>query len=234
MAAGDLTLGVVLVTALVDSINPCAIGVLLLLLGVLLKQAKNKMKMLKIATIYIVVVFIVYILSGIGLIWFQSFLIRAGFAKIVGTIVGALVIVGGLIEIKDFFWYGKGFSLMIPAKYSDKIKDKIEKISIGSAIFLGAFVAMVELPCTGGPYLAITTLLAKSFNSTAVMYLIIYNIIFVLPLVIIAALAYFGVKVAALKKWKKGSRKWMRLAAGIVMVLLGAFLIYYYQVGLHF
>jgi cytochrome c biogenesis protein CcdA len=234
MIGEELTLGIVLITALIDSINPCAIGVLLLLLGVLIKNAKDKSKMLKIATIYISVVFIVYIISGLGLIWFQSFLIQAGFAKIVGIIVGSLVIIGGLIEIKDFFWYGKGFSLMIPVKYSEKIKEKIAKISVGSAVFLGAFVALVELPCTGGPYLAITTLLARDLSFLALSYLVVYNIIFVLPLVVIAAMAFFGVKVAALKEWKQGGRKWMRLAAGILMILLGAFLIYYYVAGLHF
>src|SRR3989344_1740152 len=139
MAIEGVTLPIVLTTAAVDSINPCAIGVLLLLLGVLLKHSKDKHKMLKIASIYTVIVYITYLLSGLGLIWFQSFLIGLGFATIVGTLVGVLVIIGGLIEIKDFFWYGQGFSLMIPAKYASALKDKIEHVTTASAIFLGAF-----------------------------------------------------------------------------------------------
>tara|TARA_Y100000310_G_scaffold343159_1_gene449493 strand:+ start:6890 stop:7603 length:714 start_codon:yes stop_codon:yes gene_type:complete len=228
----SLTLPVVLGTAVIDSINPCAIGVLVLLLGVLMRNSKDKARMIKIAMIYSLVVFVVYLISGLGLVWFQSFLISLGFAVIVGTIVGALVIIGGLIEIKDFFWYGKGFSLMIPYRYSIKLKKMVSKVSVSSAVVLGAFVAMVELPCTGGPYLAITAVLAKNFDSLALTYLILYNIIFILPLIIITLLIYYGVKVSAVKKWKQKKRKWMRLAAGIIMVLLGAFLIYYYQFGL--
>jgi cytochrome c biogenesis protein CcdA len=225
----ELTLPVVVGAAIIDSINPCAIGVLLLLLAVLMKHSKDKMRIIKISSIYITVVFIVYMLSGLGLIWFQNFLISLGLASMLGSLVGILVIFGGIVEIKDFFWYGKGFSLMIPAKYSKKIKDKIDHVSAGSAIFLGAFVAMVELPCTGGPYLAITTLLAKQFDATSVFYLLIYNLIFVLPLIIIAALAYYHVDITKMGNWKKSNRKWMRLTAGILMILLGAFLIYYYN-----
>lgn len=231
MLLDNITLPIVLGTALVDSINPCAIGVLVLLLGVLLAHAKEKTKMLKIAFIYISVVFLVYILSGLGLVWFQSFLISLGFAVILGTFVGILVVIAGLIEIKDFFWYGKGFSLTIPKRFTGRIKSLINKISTPGAIVLGFFVALVELPCTGGPYLAITAVLAKNFNVKALIYLIVYNIIFVLPLIIITLLAVYGVKVASIKKWKQNKRRYMRLAAGLVRLALGTFLIYYYQYG---
>jgi cytochrome c biogenesis protein CcdA len=231
MLLDNITLPIVLGTALVDSINPCAIGVLVLLLGVLLANAKNKARMLKIAFIYISVVFLVYLLSGLGLVWFQSFLISLGFAVILGTFVGILVIIAGLIEIKDFFWYGKGFSLTIPKRFTGRIKSSINKISTPGAIVLGFFVALVELPCTGGPYLAITAVLAKNFNFKVLVYLVIYNVIFVLPLIVITLLAFYGVKVSSIKDWKQNKRRYMRLAAGIVMLLLGTFLIYYYQYG---
>ena len=232
MALEGVTLPLVLGTAIVDSINPCAIGVLLLLLSVLIKQGKkDKSRMLKIAGVYIFVTFLVYVLSGLGLVWFQATLIKAGLAVILGTIIGALVVIGGIIEIKDYFWYGKGISLSIPAKYTNTIKKRAENVTVGGAVILGAFVAIVELPCTGGPYLAITSLLAHNFNFLALIYLLIYNFIFVLPLIIITLLAYFGTSMQKMQEWKQDGRKWMRLATGIVMVLLGLFLIYYYQTG---
>ena len=229
----EVTLPIVITTAIVDSINPCAIGVLLLLLSVLLKHSNDKSLMRKIATIYISVVFLVYIFSGLGLIWFQHILIGLGFASIVGTFVGIVVILAGFIEIKDFFWYGKGFSLTIPKRFVKPIQDRIGHITTGGAIVLGALVAMVELPCTGGPYLAITTMLAKEFSIPDLFYLILYNIIFVLPLIIITTLAYYGFHLSAMKNWKQKGKKWMRLSTGLLMIALGAFLIYYYQVGLH-
>lgn len=231
MAIDQVTVPLLLTTAVIDSINPCAIGVLLLLLAVLLKQSKNKAKLVKIATIYIVAVFIVYMLAGLGLIGFQQILIKLGFATYVGIAIGVIVILMGIVEIKDFFWYGKGFSLTIPHKYVGKIQKMTANVSATSAIVLGAFVAVVELPCTGGPYLAITALLAKEFNLLALTYLLIYNIIFVLPLIIISLLAYYGTGMAKILAWKQSKKKWMRLAAGLVMIALGAFLIYYYTVG---
>jgi len=75
--------------------------------------------------------------------------------------------------------------------------------------------------------------LAKSFNLQAFIYLVIYNLIFVLPLVIISILVYHGTHLTNILDWKESKKKWMRLATGIVMVALGVFLIYYYIVGIH-
>ncbi len=222
------TLPVVISTAAIDSINPCAIGVLVLLLGVLSRHAGEKQRLLKIAGTYMAIVFAVYLLSGLGLIWFQGFLIEKGLAQVLGSIVGVFVIVLGGVEVKDFFFYGRGFSLMIPAKYAKSIKKRIEHISVTSAILLGGFVAIVELPCTGGPYLAITTMLARQFNFMAFIYLVLYNLVFVLPLVVITLMTYYGVQVTKIKKWRQEKRRWMRLATGLLMIGLGIYLLLFY------
>ena len=152
------TLPVVLVTALIDSINPCAIGVLILLIATLVSLSKDKSKMLKVGTIYITAVFLTYLAAGFGLLIFIQ---KLNISGPLSWLVGSLVIILGLIEIKDFFWYGQGISLQIPARRAEQIKKMIKNISIPGSIILGIFVSAVELPCTGGPYLAITTLLAK-------------------------------------------------------------------------
>jgi cytochrome c biogenesis protein CcdA len=224
----ELKFVTVLVTALVDSINPCAIGVLVLLVSTLLALSKDRMKMLMVGVIYIVAVYITYLLAGLGLIYFIT---KLQVAALIGTIVGFLIITLGFVDMKDFFWYGKGITLGINPKHAQKIKKMIKKVSIPGAVILGIFVAAVELPCTGGPYLAITALLAKDFNATALYYLIFYNFIFVLPLIIIVAMAYFGTNMKKVQKWKTKHRKWMRLANGLIMVTLG-YLLVLYAVGI--
>ena len=92
-------------------------------------------------------------------------------------------------------------------------------------IVLGVFVAGVELPCTGGPYLAILVFLSQNFNFQALMLLIFYNIIFVMPLVVILLMVYFGMKVQHLKRWKQDNRGYMRFAMGIILIFLGWLLI---------
>ena len=229
----ELTLAIVLGAAVIDSINPCAIGVILFLSSVLLKVSSHKNLLLRLGLIYIVTVYVVYTLSGLGLVWFQHALIRKGYAEIIGVTVGIFVIALGLIELKDFFWYGKGISLEISHKHREKIIALTEKFSLLGIIIIGAFVALVELPCTGGPYLAITAILAKSFDLQALIYLLIYNGIFVLPLIIVLLLIYFGASTLRLKQWRQTKRKWMNLSSGMLMISLGTLLIFYYLLSWH-
>ena len=227
----DLTLPVVLGAAIIDSINPCAIGVILFLSTVLLRVSADKTRLLYLGGIYIATVYVVYMLSGLGLVWFQYNLISRGYAEVVGMVVGAFVIGLGLVELKDFFWYGRGFSLEIAPRHKERLERMATQLSFASVMMIGGFVAIVELPCTGGPYLAITALLAKSFDLRAFLYLVLYNFIFVAPVVAILLMIYFGASTLGLKRWRQEKRKWMNLAAGLLMVALGAFLISYYQFG---
>lgn len=228
MMTDDFTLAIVLAAAIIDAINPCAIGVILFLSSVLLKVSSDRRKLLHLGAIYIVTVYIVYTLSGLGLIWFQHTLISQGYAEIIGITVGGLVIVMGLIDLKQFFCGGQGLSLEISATHRQKIVALTQRISVLGIITLSSFVALVELPCTGGPYLAITALLAKSFDLMAFVYLLIYNVIFVSPLLAILLLIYFGASTSRMKKWREMKRKWMNLAAGILMISLGILLILFY------
>ena len=218
------TLGTVITTALIDSINPCAIGVLILLISVMI-TFRTKGDMLKYGLIYIAVVYITYISAGLGILYFLS-VIPLTISEYISIIVGSLIVVAGLIEIKDFFWYGQGITLSIPAERAKQIHEMTKKITLPGIILLGAFVAGVELPCTGGPYLAILLVLSQNFNIVAFFMLVFYNIIFVMPLVVILFMVYFGyTKVQNLKRWKQANRTYMRLGTGILLIFLGWLLI---------
>lgn len=226
----DLTWALVLGAALVDSINPCALGVILFLSSALLRVSSRK-NLLRLGFTYIITVYIVYLLSGLGLIWFQHALISRGFAETMGLLVGSLVILLGLVEIKDAFWYGKGISLEISPRNRERLTQMAGRFSFFGVIMIGGFVALVELPCTGGPYLAITAILAKSFDQQAFIYLCVYNFIFILPLLGILLLIYFGASTLKMKEWRIEQRRWMNLASGLLMISLGAILIAYYRLG---
>lgn len=218
------TIGAVLFTAIIDSINPCAIGVLILLVSTMLSGHKSRGRMLVVGSVYIFAVFLTYLLAGLGLVYFFT-TIPIAIAEYISIAVGTIIVFAGIIEIKDFFWYGQGFSLAISPKMAKRIHQYTAKISIPGALFLGAFVAGVELPCTGGPYLAIILVLSQNFNFTAFLLMILYNLIFVAPLLIILVSVYFGAKVTEVKKWKHSGRAYMRLAEGLVMIFLGWLLI---------
>ena len=217
------TLGTVVATALIDSINPCAIGVLILLISIMI-AFKTKKEMMFYGFFYILAVFVTYVLAGFGILYFLSS-VPLYISEYISIVVGSLIIIAGMIEIKDFFWYGQGITLAIPPERAKQIHEMTKNITLPGVIFLGVFVAGVELPCTGAPYLAILLLLSQNFNFAAFLMLILYNIIFVLPLIVILLMVNFGFKIQQIKRWKQNNRIYMRLATGVILILLGWLLI---------
>lgn len=218
------TLSVVLISAAIDSVNPCAIGVLILMVSVVLGGKGSVGRLLYLGGLYIGAIFLTYLLAGLGLIYFlQS--VPLFVAEYLALIVGFFVILAGLLEIKDYFWYGKGFSLQIPPYFAQKIHDFSKNVTTTGVILLGAFIAAVELPCTGAPYLAIITLLSLNFNAQAFFMLILYNVVFVLPLIVILLLVAGGMKVNTIKEWKQNNKGYMRFAIGYMLIALGWILI---------
>ena len=219
------TIGLVLGSAAIDSINPCAIGVLILMISVILGSGKSIRHMLLLGGMYILAIYITYLAAGLGLIYFFS-AIPIVLAEYLSIGVGLLVILAGLLEIKDYFWYGKGFSLQIPPYFANKIQEwSANSTTIIGVMLLGAFVAAVELPCTGAPYLAIITVLRVDFNWQAFVLMLIYNVVFVAPLLAILLLVATGSKLSHVQKWKEEGKGAMRLGIGLLLIGLGWLLI---------
>lgn len=217
----SLTLGSIIVAALIDSINPCAFGVLIFLLATMLSMASSK-RALKYGLVYVFIIFVVYFLAGLGIMKIISEIPQVMNYVIIGA--GILVFIGGLIEIKDFFWYGKGVSLRIPVSMKPRLEKITQKGTLWAVILLGIIVALVELPCTGGIYLAILSIM--HINKTfGIPYLLLYNIIFILPLLVMVLIAYFGTKTEKITNWVEGNKKWMRLFAGFIMIALAIYLL---------
>src|SRR3989337_562628 len=199
MVTENLTIPIVIAAAVIDSINPCVFGVLIFLIAFMTKMFKSANKMLMFGLLYSSVVYATYLLLGFGIL---KIAIGTGFATGFYWFAALIAIFVGLLEIKDYFWYGKGFSLQIIPGGSERIKyytDQIEKweshhplMLILTTVALGIFVVMVELPCTEAPYLAILGLLSKGAFATAVPLLLLYNLVFIAPLFVIIGIAYFG------------------------------------------
>lgn len=208
--------------AVVDSINPCAIAVLLILLSAFLLGAGSKRRAITAGLAFTGAIYLAYFLFGLGLF---SAIQVSGLSDLVYRLVGILAIIVGLLNIKDYFWYrGGGFAMEIPRSWRHTLKDIIFKASSPLGAFLVGFVVVLfELPCTGGPYFFVLGLLAESLTlGGAVPYLLLYNVFFVLPLLLIMGLVfwgYFTVEKAA--QWKERNTRLLHLIAGIVLTLLG-------------
>lgn len=222
----DLNWPIIIGAAVIDSINPCAFGVLIFLLTYMSKVVGDFKKMLINGLIYIFAVFITYIAAGVLLL--KTIQALASFSTIAYLVIGVLIIIAGLIEIKDFFWYGKGFSLAIMPGEKERIKNYVNKIAgtKTTAFSLGVFVALVELPCTGAVYLAVLTIMSTSglvLNNMTMLF--IYNIIFVLPLILILIAVYKGANTLNFKLWLEKNKKLMRLSVGLLLIGLGVWMI---------
>jgi len=213
----SITWSIIFSSALIDSINPCAFAVLIFLI-MYLNAIKNRRTMLVIGAVYIFMIYVVYFLAGLGLLSFVSSVHISNFFYI---FTATLSIFFGLINIKNGFFDEKPF-LAIPESKKIILQKYIKKATLPAALILGVLVAIFELPCTGGVYLAILSLLAdKSSYSAAVVYLLFYNLIFILPLILILLSVYFGLPPEKFEKWRQGKKRVLRLFLGLFLVGLG-------------
>ncbi len=229
----ELTIPLIIGAALADSINPCVFGVLIFLIAFMTKVFKKPSRMLLGGFLYVLVVYATYFIIGLG---FLEFTVSFGISVAIYWIAALIAIGAGILEIKDYFWYGKGLTLqMIPGaaqrikiytKQIAKIENKHPALSYLMAAILGVFVVLVELPCPGAPYLAILALIGQGHYTQAIPLLLLYNLIFVLPLFVIIGIAYFSKSARKLEKWRKTHRGLMRLCIGLFLIALGAYMIY--------
>lgn len=218
----ELTIPTIVTAALIDSINPCAFAVMIFLLTYLINIGSKK-RVIRIGSVYIFTVFITYFFAGLGLfLAVQS----TNMTRIVYHASAIIAIIAGIVNLKDYFWYGKGITLQIPEKAKPSISKWAKKASVPAAIVLGFLVSMFELPCTGGVYLAILGLLSNNLTkSQAIIPLLLYNFVFVLPLIAIIGFVYYGVSAKSLENWRKKKRNYMKLFSGLFMIILGVFML---------
>lgn len=216
---GKWLLPLVGIAALIDSINPCAFGILLLTIAFLLSIGKMRSGILKIGGVYILGLFTIYILIGLGILQALHLFNTPHFMAKVGALL--LIVLGGINLINEFF-PSFPIKLRIPQAAHNKMAELMNKASLPTAFFLGALVGICEFPCTGGPYLMVLGLLHDRGTYFAGLgYLLLYNLIFILPLVIILLIASNNALLEKVKAWKKTETKNMRLWGGVAMIILG-------------
>lgn len=220
---GQWLLPLIFVSALIDSVNPCAFSILLLTIAFLFSIGKLRSKILQIGVFYILGIFLVYVLIGLGILQTLHLFNTPHFMAKASSL---LLIALGAINVINEFFPSFPIKLKIPSSAHHKMSELAEKASLPSAFLLGTLVGLCEFPCTGGPYLMVLGFLHdKETYIRGLGYLILYNLIFILPLVIILLLA--GNKRLALKIQEKHQKdkRFLRLWGGIGMVILGLFIL---------
>lgn len=212
-----------------DGFNPCAMWVLSFLLTLVI-YAKSRRKIFVIGGIFVVasgVIYFMFMVAWLNIFMFVSYVTPLRIA------VAVVAIVMGLINCKDFFFFKQGVSLSIPESAKPKLYKKMRALvhtTALPAVILGTIVLavtanLIELLCTAGfpaIYTRILTLQQELSTTQYYLYLIAYNMVYVIPLAVIVGL--FG--------WKMGGRKLaehegriLKLIGGLLMLALGIILL---------
>lgn len=211
-----------------DGLNPCAMWVLALLLGIM-AYSRSRKRMLIVGVTFVIASGVVYF--ALMTAWLNLFLV-VGFNRIVLVVLACVAIIMGLINLKEIFFFKGGVSLMIPESAKPGLYKKVRKIlkeknlllTIGLTFVFALFVNMIELACTAG-FPAIFTKILADRNEPVVMkylYMALYNVMYIQPLLIIVVI--FSFTMGHFKMQEKHA-KILKLISGGLMLFLGILLL---------
>lgn len=221
----EISLFIVLGAGLLSGFNPCLLAVMAFLASITLSSGRRKKEMLRITAGFSAGIFTTYMLVGMSLLGTVSFLPRIQESLI--SFMIALIFLLGLWHIYD------AYQLKTRAKSSFKtpgfLKKLLNAIEGKNILFLsflaGALFSLVKAPCVGAVYISILNMLvAKTDIFEGILYLALYNLGLVLPVVLLGGLLAFGLSPAVVTEFRKKKRAEIRLATGLILVFLALLL----------
>lgn len=219
----DLFLPTLVVAAFLDSLNPCAISVLLITIGFLVQLGFKARKVFITGFAYILGIYLSYLLIGIGILKTLNLFL---FSNLIPIIAAGLFLAWGILEIVRVRFENINSFFLIPQFTHKSFATLIQKGTLPAVFLTGVLVALFEFPCTGGPYLSILVLLGeKETFLQGFGYLLLYNLIFVSPLFVIIFVAGNNLVINKIQNFRKAHFKQFRLISGIIFILLGTMLL---------
>ena len=210
-----------------DSFNPCAFFILFILLSLLVSLG-SRWKILLVGGIFIFFSGLFYFLFMLTILTVFQLIQMI----ILSIIAGIITVILGTLNIKDFFFFKQGLSTSIPEEKRKKIFKKMRDLIrsnyligiLGGTIFLAVTVNLYELVCTLGFPLVYTSRLVAEHLPTVeyFLYVLIYNIIYIIPLLVIVLVFAFTLGTMKLSEWRGRQLKLfsggMLLSMGIVLI----------------
>jgi len=234
----------ILGAGLIDGINPCAFAVIILFISFLSVYGYERRQMVVIGFFYIGAVFITYLCIGMGLfnflysLRFFYYVIKAFYTGLI-----ALCFFLGGLSVHDFLLVRrKGrpeqMALQLPAavkkriqflfaqEYRRKTGKHVLRVAVG-ALTIGIAVSLLEAVCTGQVYVPVIAFILKvpELRIKALWYLLLYNGMFILPLVVIFILALIGIGSSKMNNFLKSHLGMMKILSAILFFVLGLFLL---------
>jgi hypothetical protein len=215
-----------LVVGLVDGVNPCAMYVLVVLLGILL-HARSRARMALYGGVFVVMSGVVYFLFMT--VWLGAFSL-GGVSRTITSVLGGVLVMMGLVNAKDAVWLKKGPSLSVPDAAKPGLHRRMRAIAGAASVpaalagvtALAFVVNLVELGCTIGLPAVYTRVLSLRVDLgpwRRAAYLALYNVAYVVPLA--AIVAVFVLTLRRLVLSERGARI-LKGISGALLVGFGA------------
>lgn len=213
-------LPLVLSTGFVDGLNPCAFAVLLFFVSFLYVTRRPRIEVGRIGVLYIFAVFLAYFLIGLGL--FRAIMVSED-PHLIARLSGLLVaLIGGFILLQPYLPRVPN-PFHTPKVAWNAIRSWMMRGTVPAAAIAGFLVGLCTFPCSGGIYVAVLGLLAaKTSYFEGLGYLYLYNLAFVLPLVIILAVVSNRQLARRTATWERGHTGLVRNVAAVAMIVVGA------------
>jgi hypothetical protein len=216
-----------IVIGLVDGFNPCAMWVLLFLLS-MLANLRDRRKMFLIGGVFVAVSGLVYFAFMAA--WLNLFLL-IGISRLTQLLLGAIAALIGILNLKDFFAFGRGLSVGIPEAAKPGIYTQVRRVlqaenivaALAAVIFLAILVNTVELLCTAGlPAVYTRVLTMHALPPWGYYgYLVVYNLAYIAD---DSLMLVIGVVTLSRAKLQQKGARWLKLVSGVVMLALGLIL----------
>jgi len=219
-----------------DGLNPCAFATIIFMVNLLMVIGHSRRRIFEIGLTYSLSVFVTYLLLGLGLfqIW-QTLSAYQIISRVIYGVMASLLIIFAILSIKDAIQYRKDkketeFSLGLPKGFRIKINQYLkksfsEKKLIVAAILSGFVISLLEAGCTGQIYLPTIMYIARESTSLrAFSFLILYNIFFIIPLLVVFIGVYYGSQSKALVGFGRKNILFSKLAMGALFLVLSILL----------
>jgi cytochrome c biogenesis protein CcdA len=228
-AFGGLTVPTVLASGVADGFNPCAFALLVLFATYTLTLAnavtadgtptlEARRRLLGAGSLYVGAVLVTYFIIGLGLLSFLGWL---GRDHLVARGASILALFMALWMLKDVFLPGVGPSMMAPSGTHGRMQKAMERGGLTGMLIAGVLVGICTVPCSGAIYLEITAVLhASGGGLTGLALLALYNIAFIVPLLILLLAVSDRRVLGQLGRWNRANSPWIKAGLALAVIAM--------------
>ena len=228
-AFGGLTVPTVLASGVADGFNPCAFALLVLFATYTLTLVnavtgdgtptlEARRRLLGAGSLYVGAVLVTYFIIGLGLFSFLSWL---GRDHLVSRVAVVIALVMALWMLKDVFLPGVGPSMMAPGGTHGRMQKAMERGGLAGMLIAGVLVGICTVPCSGAIYLDVVAVLhASGGGLTGLALLALYNVAFIVPLLILLLAVSNRRVLGQLGRWNRANSPWVKVGLSLVVIAM--------------